>query len=158
MKPKLIDRKIFDDERGSFSEAFRASDWNEKFVQDNISMSKFGVLRGLHHQTNNPQGKLVSVIFGTIQDVVVNLETREVHYFDLNMGDTLWVPPNYLHGFLSLSHSVVFYKCTNYYDEHSDLTVNAFDESLDINWDLKQTSIIRSAKDSTAKNFDEVFL
>jgi dTDP-4-dehydrorhamnose 3,5-epimerase len=158
MNPKLIDRKTFDDDRGSFSEAFRASDWNEKFVQDNISISKFGVLRGLHHQTNNPQGKLVSVIFGTIQDVVVNLETREVHYFDLNMGDTLWVPPNYLHGFLSLSHSVVFYKCTNYYDEHSDLTVNAFDESLDINWGLKQTSIIRSAKDSTAKNFDEVFL
>ncbi len=158
MNPKLIDRKTFDDDRGSFSEAFRASDWNEKFVQDNISISKFGVLRGLHHQTNNPQGKFVSVIFGTIKEVVVNLETREVHYFDLNMGDTLWVPPNYLHGFLSLSHSVVFYKCTNYYDEHSDLTVNAFDESLDINWGLKQTSIIRSAKDSTAKNFDEVFL
>ena len=100
----------------------------------------------------------MSVIFGTIQDVVVNIETREVHYFDLNMGDTLWVPPNYLHGFLSLSHSVVFYKCTNYYDKHSDVTVNAFDESLDINWGLKQTSIMRSAKDSTAKNFDEVFL
>ena len=147
MNPKLIDRKTFADERGSFSEAFRASDWEEKFVQDNISISKFGVLRGLHHQTKNPQGKLVSVVFGNIQDVVVNIETREVHYFDLNMGDTLWVPPNYLHGFLSLSHSVIFYKCTNYYDKHSDVTVNAFDESLDINWGLKQTSIIRSAKD-----------
>ena len=157
MKPKLIDRKIFDDERGSFSEAFRASDWNEKFVQDNISMSKFGVLRGLHHQTNNPQGKLVSVLLWNIQDVVVNIETKEVHHFNLKMGDTLWVPPKYLHGFLSLSHSVVLYKCTNYYDEHSDVTVNAFDKSLDVNWDLKQQSIIRSAKDSTAKNFDEVF-
>jgi dTDP-4-dehydrorhamnose 3,5-epimerase len=158
MNPKLIDRKTFDDDRGSFSEAFRASDWDEKFVQDNISISKFGDVRGLHHQKNNPQGKLVSVIFGTIQDVVVNIETKEVHYFDLNMGDTLWVPPNYLHGFLSLSHSVVFYKCTNYYDAQSDVSVNAFDKLLDINWGLRQTSIVRSVKDSTAKNFDEVFL
>ena len=157
MNPKLIDRKTFGDERGSFSEAFRASDWEEKFVQDNISMSNFGVLRGLHHQTKTPQGKLVSVLFGDIQDVVVNIQTKEVHHFSLKMGDTLWVPPNYLHGFLSLSHSVVLYKCTNYYDSSSDISVNAFDPSLEINWSLKQKSIIRSTKDSDAKTFDEVF-
>jgi|TARA_E500000305_G_scaffold111294_1_gene122510 dTDP-4-dehydrorhamnose 3,5-epimerase len=157
MNPKRIKRKIFADERGSFSEAFRSSDWEQDFVQDNISVSKTGTLRGLHHQKNNPQGKLVTVVLGEIQDVVVEIKTKKVYSFDLKMGETLWVPPNFLHGFLSLSDSIVFYKCTNYYDAESDTSVDAFDESLNIEWKLSNNSISRSVKDTDAKGFDGVF-
>jgi dTDP-4-dehydrorhamnose 3,5-epimerase len=154
--PKKFHLNIYEDERGAFSEIFRATSHDVNFVQDNLSVSKSGVLRGLHHQTIKPQGKLVVVLDGNIQDVIVSLKTKSVFSYDLKRGDCLWVPPNYLHGFLCLTDSMVMYKCTNYYDSGSEISVDAFDSHLDIEWKIDRKNIIRSEKDSSALLYDEV--
>ena len=156
--PKKFHLNIYEDERGAFSEIFRATSYDLNFVQDNLSVSKSGVLRGLHHQSIKPQGKLVVVLDGNIQDVIVSLETKSVFSYDLKKGDCLWVPPNYLHGFLCLTDSMVMYKCTNYYDSKSEVSVDAFDPDLNIKWNMNQREVIRSEKDSSALFYDEVIL
>ena len=123
----LIESTVFDDERGFFSEIHRDIDFNKiikgcNFVQDNFSISKEGVLRGLHLQLSPfMQGKLISCPNGKILDVAVDLRLDSEYYgkhvkVELELGKLLYIPPGFAHGFLSLEdNTVVFYKNTNEY-------------------------------------------
>ena len=162
--------KVFGDSRGFFMETFRQQIFEEQglayqFVQDNHSFSRQGVLRGLHYQLANPQGKLVRVIHGEVFDVAVDLR-RSSGYFGKVVTATLsaqnkkifWIPPGFAHGFLVLSEKAEFvYKCTEYYapdDEHS-LLWN--DPALAIEWPLDKIGEPKlSGKDREALTLAEV--
>ena len=142
----LIERKIFKDQRGFFSELFNKniSDViNENFVQDNISCSKNKTIRGMHYQWSSPMGKLVSCIYGEINDFIVDIRKDsdtlgKVFKFNLKYNDkfSLWVPPGFAHGFEVLSeNAVVHYKCTSYYNKEAESGINPFDSHLAIPWE-----------------------
>lgn len=129
----IIEPKVFGDHRGFFKETFSASRYNEvgiklPFVQDNHSRSSRGVLRGLHFQKTQPQGKLVSVTRGAVYDVAVDIEPNSSsfgQYVGVELTDQnhrqLYVPPGYAHGFCVLSEIVDFvYKCTDYYHPENE--------------------------------------
>src|SRR5262245_51508121 len=157
----LIVPKVFEDERGFFMEthnarAFAAAGIDATFVQDNHSASVRGVLRGLHYQTTNPQGKLVRVVHGEIFDVAVDLR-RSSSTFGQWVGETLnavnrnqlWVPPGFAHGFYVRSESAhVIYKCTDcYYPEH-ERCLRWDDARVGIDWPLcSEAALSVSAKD-----------
>lgn len=145
---KLIPLQVFPDERGYFMENYRAERYRElpgqngPFVQDNVSHSKRGVLRGLHFQHPNGQGKLVRAVLGNIYDVTVDVRADSLtfgHWQALELsGDEpqqLWIPPGYAHGFLVLSEqALVEYKCTAYYDPDSEACLRWNDPNLGIDW------------------------
>lgn len=143
----LLEPRVFGDHRGFFMETFRQSLFDEllpgvRFVQDNHSLSSQGILRGLHYQLTQPQGKLVRVVQGEIYDVAVDLR-RSSPTFGRSVGvilsaenkQQLWVPPGFAHGFYVISETAeMVYKCSDYYapeDEHS-LLWN--DPALGIEW------------------------
>lgn len=143
----LIEPKVFGDQRGFFMETFQAERYQQAgielgFVQDNLSRSTKGVLRGLHYQLNYPQGKLVSVIRGEVFDVVVDIRqgspTFGQSYGALLNGDNhhqLYVPPGFAHGFCVLSETVDFqYKCTDYYHPEDEIGVIWNDPAIGIDW------------------------
>ena len=157
----LFKPKVFGDERGFFMETFRQS-WfdaqhiNANFVQDNHSASARGVLRGLHYQIKNPQGKLVRVTAGEVYDVAVDLRKssptfgRAVGvYLSAQNKDIFWIPPGFAHGFLVLSEYAEFnYKCTEYYAPEYDRSLLWNDPALNIEWPLGELPApILSAKD-----------
>lgn len=155
------------DERGFFSETFRAS-WFEDiapgltFTQDNYSYSKQGVLRGLHYQLERPQGKLVRVVRGTIFDVVVDLRQHSSTFgkwqgFELSADNQhqLWIPPGFAHGFYTVSAEAdCLYRCTDYYDAESERSIRWDDPDLAIEWPITHAPII-SAKDQQAMAFKQ---
>src|SRR5690606_5473609 len=124
---KLIELQAFHDERGYFLESFQATRYQQllglqaPFVQDNVSHSKQGVLRGLHFQTRHPQGKLVCVLQGEIFDVAVDIRPGSPTFgrwqgVTLSPLQQLWIPPGFAHGFAVLSpEALVEYKCTDFY-------------------------------------------
>lgn len=123
--------KVHEDERGTFSEIYRYHDRKENeapMVQQNVSFSFMGVLRGMHTQKENPQGKLVTCVYGSIWDVIYDIRKDSPTFgkgaaltLDFKSGESLYVPPGCLHGFLALSRfAVVHYSCTAYYDAKSD--------------------------------------
>lgn len=146
---KLVRPRRFGDDRGWFSEvfnarAFAAAGLPEKFVQDNQSFSRRGVLRGLHYQLQRPQGKLVRVLSGQIWDVAVDLR-RESPDFGKWTGIHLkedqlefaWIPEGFAHGFVVLSETAnVFYKTTNFYDREGERCIRWDDPTLAIPWPL----------------------
>lgn len=163
---KIIEPAVFGDERGFFMET-----WNQKrfeemvtgkptaFVQDNHSKSKKGILRGLHYQTENTQGKLVRVVSGEVFDVAVDLRKDSPtfgkwvgEYLSAENKRQLWIPEGFAHGFYVTSSEAEFvYKCTNYYNPSSEISISWGCDSLKIQWPgLKP---ILSAKDSNAKSF-----
>lgn len=161
---KIIEPKIFEDKRGFFYEPFQTRRYEEilnikdNFVQDNFSRSEKGVLRGLHYQGKNTQGKLVSVLAGEVYDVAVDIRLGSPTY-GMSVGVTLsaenrrqlWIPKGFAHGFCVLSSIAdFFYKCTDYYHPHSELSILYNDPELKIDWphleDLKL-----SPKDQEAK-------
>jgi dTDP-4-dehydrorhamnose 3,5-epimerase len=159
----LIEPKVFGDERGFFMESFNKAGWekatglNTTFVQDNHSRSSKGVLRGLHYQIKQPQGKLVRVIQGEIYDVVVDMR-RSSPTFGKWVGIVLsaenkrqlWVPEGFAHGFLVLSEfAEVLYKATDYYAPEHERCIRWDDPQLKINWPL-QVQPVLSAKDASA--------
>lgn len=163
----VLEPQVYGDERGFFMETFRQSDFdafNAHFVQDNHSASSQGVLRGLHYQINQPQGKLVRVILGEVFDVAVDLR-QSSDTFGQWVGITLsgenkqsmWVPPGFAHGFYVLSKQAEFvYKCTDYYAPEFERTICWNDPNLDIHWPLLNGSTpILSNKDLTAPTFTE---
>lgn len=145
---KIIEPTVFGDERGFFKETYSKQRYNEEvgielpFVQDNHSHSRKGVLRGLHYQKRNPQGKLVSVTRGAVYDVAADINPSSPTYgqyvgVELSSGNhrQLWVPPGYAHGFLVLSDEVDFvYKCTDYYDPSDEGGVAWNCPLLNISW------------------------
>ncbi len=165
----IIEPNVFNDDRGFFLETFRASRYQELlgikdvFVQDNHSRSNKSVLRGLHFQKNNPQGKLVRVSLGRVFDVVVDIRKSSKTYGKW-MGVVLseenkkqvWVPPGFAHGFLVLSDVADFvYKCTDYYDPNDEFTVLWNDPDIGIKW--PSDNVILSEKDQNGLRFSEIF-
>ena len=146
----ILEPKVFGDTRGFFFESFNERDFqtatqlNVKFVQDNHSQSVRGVLRGLHYQVHQPQGKLVRVVRGEVFDVSVNLKKGHpefgqcvgVHLSAENRRQ-LWVPPGFAHGFLVLSEVADFlYKTTDYYSPTAERCLLWSDPALNIEWPL----------------------
>tara|TARA_Y100000748_G_C15183276_1_gene366523 strand:+ start:33 stop:575 length:543 start_codon:yes stop_codon:yes gene_type:complete len=159
----LFEVDIFKDSRGSFSEAYRKLDFSSflpdglDFVQDNESISRFGVLRGLHFQRKPfEQSKLVRVSHGEIQDVVVDIRKDSStfgQYISVILSKQnqrqLFVPKGFAHGFLTLSESaIVNYKVDTYYSPDSDSGVLFNDSDIGINWNIDEAEIIMSQKDS----------
>jgi len=156
--------KVWGDERGYFYESFRQQ-WfvdagiDATFVQDNQSSSQKNVLRGLHYQIQRPQGKLVRVISGEVFDVAVDLRQSSptfgksvgIHLSDANKL-MLWIPAGFAHGFCVVSeHAELYYKCTEYYAPEFDRSLLWSDPALQIQWTLKESDAILSAKDLAAK-------
>ncbi|MET1057170.1 MAG: dTDP-4-dehydrorhamnose 3,5-epimerase [Pedobacter sp.] len=167
----IIEPKVWKDNRGYFYEsfsgrAFAAQGIEADFVQDNQSFSQKGTLRGLHAQAAPfAQGKLVRVIQGSVLDVAVDARKDSPTYgqhFSLELnGDNhkqLWVPPGFLHGFLTLEDDTIFtYKVTNYYDKESEVGVIWNDPDLNINWvaDLNPEELLLSDKDLVLPAFKD---
>ena len=155
---KLIIGKRFHDHRGFFTETYKESDYLElgipSFVQDNLSESHKGVIRGLHWQASPfGQGKLVSCIQGSILDVAVDIR-RSSPTFGLhvaiklteNDSQSLWVPEGFAHGFQSLENKTrVHYKVTNYWHKESERSLNFHDKDINIEW--IEIPVIASVKD-----------
>ena len=164
----IIKPKIFSDDRGKFLEKFNLEKYENvigrklEFVQDNHSISKKSILRGLHFQSNKPQGKLISVSLGEVFDVVVDIRKNSKTYkmweaFRINSDnmEQIWIPPGLAHGFLAISEEVHFnYKCTDYYYPENEHTINWNDPDLNIKWPI--TNPILSKKDSNGISINEV--
>jgi dTDP-4-dehydrorhamnose 3,5-epimerase len=164
---------VFGDERGFFFESFNQAAFEAavghqvNFVQDNHSRSAKHVLRGLHYQIQQPQGKLVRVTQGEVFDVAVDLR-RSSRTFGKWVGVLLsetnkrlmWIPPGFAHGFISLSDSADFlYKTTNYYAPNHERSIVWNDKTLGISWPFGIQPVL-SLKDTNAKSFvdSEVFV
>ena len=164
----IIEPTIFEDERGYFYEKFNEEKFtaltgmNGHFVQDNISKSSYGVLRGLHLQKGeHAQAKLVSCLEGKVFDVAVDLrEGSETfgQWFGIELTPEnklqLYVPRGFAHGFSVLSETAIFsYKCDNYYNKESEGSVIYNDTTLNIDWKLPEDKIILSEKDRQLPTF-----
>lgn len=156
----LIEGKKYQDDRGFFTETYKKSEFvnfgiTEEFVQDNFSVSKSGVVRGLHYQLNpHAQGKLVQVIRGRAWDVAVDIR-KDSETFGQWVGVELmgddckffYIPPGFAHGFIALTDEVHFmYKCTAEYDKASERSIRYDDPDLAIDWPLKD-NLLLSPKD-----------
>ena len=150
----IFEPKVFGDDRGFFLESFRASWFDDlgldvSFVQDNHSASSKGVLRGLHYQSQNSQGKLARVIAGEVFDIAVDLRqgspTFGQHVSAILSAENrrmMWVPPGFAHGFLVLSERAEFiYKCTDYYSPEYECSILWNDPALGINWPLEEGQV-----------------
>lgn len=156
----LIEPCVFKDTRGWFLESFNARQFeaavgvNVQFVQDNLSHSKRHVLRGLHYQTPQSQGKLVQVISGEIFDIAVDLRSSSStfgqwvgHRLSAENHHQVWIPEGFAHGFLTLSDTAnVLYKVTNYYAPECEHTLAWNDPALNIQWPLQGEPVL-SEKD-----------
>lgn len=160
---KLIEPRVFGDERGFFLESWNARSFAEagidaEFVQDNHSRSSAGVLRGLHYQLVRPQGKLVRVASGRAFDVAVDIRRSSPSFgrwvgFELSAANKrmLWVPPGFAHGFLALEDGTDFlYKCTDFYAPEHDRSILWSDPEIGIEWPLAGAAPSLSAKDAAA--------
>lgn len=159
----IIEPKAFGDDRGYFYESFQAERYAEHgvnlpFVQDNISKSSRGVLRGLHHQKENTQGKLVWVTDGEVFDVILDIRRDSPTFgewlsiiLDTKKHRQVYVPPGCAHGFCVLSESATFmYKCTDYYNPQSEMSVQWDDPDLAIDWPIKN-NVTLSEKDKNGR-------
>jgi dTDP-4-dehydrorhamnose 3,5-epimerase len=158
----IIEPKVFGDARGFFFESFNqkafneATDTNHQFVQDNHSRSAKGVLRGLHYQIQQPQGKLVRVVRGAVLDVAVDIRKSSPTFgqwvaeeLSEDNHRQLWVPPGFAHGFVVLSDMAEFlYKTTDYYAPQFERSIAWNDASLAIDWRLQGAQPLLSAKDA----------
>ena len=159
--PVVMTPLVHGDARGYFMETFRQNDFahhcgEHVFVQDNQSRSRGGVLRGLHYQLRQPQGKLLRVISGRVFDVAVDLRRSSPHFgksysmvLDTVEHRMFWVPPGFAHGFLVLGDGAEFvYKCTTYYDPGDEYCLKWDDPALCIDWPLPEGGPILSEKDT----------
>ena len=163
----VLEPKIFGDDRGFFFESFnarvfaQATGLNVTFVQDNHSKSARHVLRGLHYQTQQAQGKLVRVVSGEVFDVVVDVRPESPTYgkwvgeiLSAQNQHQMWVPPGLAHGFLVLSENAEFlYKTTDYYAPEFERCIAWNDKKLNIDWPLSGATPSLSAKDAVGHAF-----
>ncbi|MCX2898911.1 dTDP-4-dehydrorhamnose 3,5-epimerase [Pseudomonas mandelii] len=159
----IIEPKVFGDERGFFYESFNARAFEEatgletRFVQDNHSRSQKGVLRGLHYQLENTQGKLVRVTAGEVLDVAVDIRRSSPHFgkwvavrLSAENHRQIWVPEGFAHGFVVLSEfAECLYKTTDYYTPSAERSIRWDDPELGIDWQLDEAPQL-SAKDQVA--------
>ncbi|GAP74592.1 dTDP-4-dehydrorhamnose 3,5-epimerase [Pseudoalteromonas sp. SW0106-04] len=166
---KILEPNVFGDERGFFMETFRADWFKEKvadvtFVQDNHSKSKQGILRGLHYQQQQTQGKLVRVTAGEVYDVAVDVREGSPTYgkwvgvyLSEENKRQLWVPEGFAHGFLVTSESAEFvYKCTDYYHPESEVSIVWNDAEIAIDWPIKNLTPQLSQKDLQGLLFNQI--
>lgn len=162
----IIEPKVYGDQRGFFMESFNARKFAEStglevnFVQDNHSRSSKNVLRGLHYQVQQPQGKLVRVVSGAVFDVAVDLRKSSPHFGEW-VGVELtaenhrqcWIPPGFAHGFLVLSDMADFiYKTTDYYAPEYERSMVWNDPDINIAWPIVDAPVL-SGKDRSASTF-----
>ncbi len=158
---RIIDPAVFGDERGFFYETWNAGLFAEhglpsQFVQSNVSASAQGVLRGLHYQWPNPQGKLVTVLEGEVYDVAVDIRSGSPHFgqwaaviLSAKNKRQLWIPEGFAHGFVVLSERAIFsYLCTAPYDRVADAGVRWDDPAIGIDWPV--SAPLLSDKDAKA--------
>lgn len=164
----IIEPDVFGDGRGYFLESYRKNSYRDlgvepEFVQDNISKSQKGTIRGLHYQVgDNAQGKLCQVINGKVLDVALDIRFDSPtfgKYFSITLSEQnkkqLWIPPGFAHGFSVLSDEAVFsYKCTEYYSKKDERSILYNDPELNIDW--KVDLPIVSEKDLKAKLFKNI--
>lgn len=166
---KIIEPAVFGDDRGFFMETWQQKKFEElvtgkpvQFVQDNHSKSRRGILRGLHYQTKNTQGKLVRVISGEVYDVAVDIRRGSLTfgqwvgaYLSADNKRQLWVPEGFAHGFYVTSAEAEFvYKCTDYYNPSAECSIIWNDPSLAIDWPLDEPPLL-SEKDANASLINE---
>lgn len=157
----LITSRVFQDDRGSFFESFNLRGMTEaglpaNWAQDNVSHSRKNVLRGIHYQVIQPQGKLVSAVYGTVLDVAVDLRKSSPTFgkhvaveLSGGSGKMLWIPEGFGHAFLVLSDSAGFaYKVTDYYSPAGERTIAWNDGDLAIPWPVSPDEVVVSAKDN----------
>jgi len=165
----VIRPEAFADERGYFLETYQAARYHRagitaNFVQDNSSRSMQNVLRGLHAQPGKPQGKLIRVSQGAVWDVAVDPNPASPTYrqhFGLELSDKnhlqLYIPPGYLHGFLTLSEEAdLSYKCTDYYAPDDEAAVHWDDPQLAIDWPMRGQPIVSHADEANGSLADYV--
>ena len=158
---KVINNMSFKDKRGYFKELLIEKKIKKKFPFLVMSYSKKNVIRGLHMQLNNPQGKYVSVIKGKIFDVCVDLRKNSKtfgKYFSVVISEknskSIFVPPGFAHGFCALDkENYIIYSCTKYRDAKSEVAINFDDRNLKIKWPVKKAIV--SKKDKSAISFNE---
>lgn len=157
----VIEPQVFEDSRGFFYESHNEAKYaklgiHANFVQTNVSRSCKGVLRGLHYQWPNPQGKLVSVLEGEVYDVAVDIRRRSPTFGQWTSAMLtaynhrhMWIPPGFAHGFCVLSDSATFtYQCTALYDPTADAAICWNDAAIGVDWPVSEPLI--SAKDARA--------
>jgi len=167
---KIIQPKVFGDERGFFLETFHSKRYEkelgikENFVQDNRSRSSKGVLRGLHFQVNKPQGKLVTVTTGEVFDVAVDIRPESKtfgQYVSVILSEEnhtqFYIPPGFAHGFVVMSDFADFqYKCTDFYDPQDESGILWNDKDIGIDWPISKPLL--STKDSFLQTFENLKL
>ena len=167
----ILEPKVFGDSRGFFFESFNQQVFNEvigqnvQFVQDNHSCSERGVLRGLHYQVQQPQGKLVRVVRGAVFDVAVDIRKSSAtfgQWVGVELSEEnhhqLWVPAGFAHGFYVMSHTAeLVYKCTDFYAPKYERTLLWDDQKLNISWPLIDgVKTLLSDKDAEGSVFEDV--
>lgn len=164
----IIKPSVFEDNRGYFFESYNENEFNKfgintKFVQDNQSFSHKGVLRGLHFQAPPfAQAKLVRVLKGAVLDVALDIRKNSLtfgKYFSIELNEQnktmLYIPEGFAHGFVTLDNDTLFsYKCSNYYNKESERCLLWNDNTLSINWSIKNPII--SSKDELGMAFSEL--
>jgi dTDP-4-dehydrorhamnose 3,5-epimerase len=168
----ILEPKVFDDARGFFFESFNSQAFvqttglNPNFVQDNHSSSLKGVLRGLHYQVNQPQGKLVRVVVGEVFDVAVDLRKKSPtfghwvgEYLSAENKRQMWIPAGFAHGFLVLSeYAELLYKATDYYAPQHERCIRWDDPTLGIQWPTGISPLLSAKDEQGALFYDaEVF-
>ncbi len=165
----IIEPKVFGDDRGWFFESFNEKDFSAAvgcdvtFVQDNHSSSKKGVLRGLHYQIEQTQGKLVRVCHGSVYDVAVDLRQSSKTFgkwvgvkLSAENKKQLWIPKGFAHAFLTLSETADFlYKTTDYWHAAGEQCIVWSDPSLNIQWPKMEANIIINSKDAAGHSWQE---
>lgn len=170
----IIKPDVYKDDRGFFLETYNEQKYEDiigrqTFVQDNMSKSNLGVLRGMHFQTNNPQGKLVRCVSGEVLDFAVDLRKDSPTYgawdgvvLRARHHTQFWLPPGLAHGFIVLSMDAIFeYKCTTPYDPSSEQSLRWDDPDIGIDWGFDMIfdegfKPILSTKDAMAKSFQQL--
>lgn len=163
----LVKPKVFKDPRGFFLETWHAERYEKfgiphQFVQDNVSYSERGVLRGLHFQNPYPQGKLLSVLMGEVYDVAVDIRVGSPHFgkwFGTSLSSEnnhqLWIPAGFAHGFCVTSPTaMVSYKCTEFYHPESEVSILWNDPEINIQWPELEVQL--SVKDSRGFSFANI--
>lgn len=160
---KIITPRVFGDERGFFMESFHQERYRKEvgietpLVQDNLSQSLRGVLRGLHFQKKpHEQGKLVSVLFGSVWDVAVDIRPHSKTFgkwYGVELSGEnhkqFWIPPGFAHGFVTLKdHTIFSYKCSDFYTPDCEEGLLWDDGDIAIDWPMKKEDIILSQKDT----------
>tara|TARA_Y100000590_G_scaffold467983_1_gene648872 strand:- start:1410 stop:1928 length:519 start_codon:yes stop_codon:yes gene_type:complete len=157
----IFQNQRFDDNRGYFRELTKRKEVKKNLIFTVVSSSKKNVLRGMHMQTKNMQGKFISVIKGKILDVVIDCRKKSktfAKHYKIVLSDknckSIYIPPGFAHGFLCLEkENIVVYSCTKYRNAKSEISIKWNDKNLKINWPIKKP--ILSKKDSEAKTFNE---